>query len=128
MMSRAHRLSRDGFTPPRRFGDHEKRNGFARGREAWGFYVSERNFDRGVILRAHRFRAELVGYRLERGHYMDQDDDRADRWYAVPVSEENPTRSGSGFKTSAEAAAEAERLAAEAEKAAVETEKAAETE
>ena len=27
------------------------------------------DFDEGVILRAHRFRAESVGYRLERGHY-----------------------------------------------------------
>ena len=74
-------------------------------------------FDRGVILRAHRFRAEIVGYRLERGHYMDREEDRADRWYAVPVSEQNPTRDGPGHKTSAEAAEEAERLAAEAEAA-----------
>lgn len=76
--------------------------------------VSGRHFDRGVILRAHRFVAELAGFRLERGHYMDQEDDRADRWYVVPLSEENPSRSGSGFKTSAAAAAEAKRLAAEA--------------
>ena len=76
--------------------------------------VSGRHFDRGVILRAHRFVAELAGFRLERGHYMDQEDDRADRWYVVPLSEETPSRSGSGFKTSAAAAAEAKRLAAEA--------------
>lgn len=44
------------------------------------------NFDEGVILRAHRFRAEMAGYRLERGHYMDGEDDRADRWYVVPAS------------------------------------------
>ncbi|WP_419950679.1 hypothetical protein [Candidatus Palauibacter sp.] len=74
------------------------------------------DFDRGVILRAHRFRAEIVGYRLERGHYMDREDDRADRWYAVPISEKNPRRDGPGHKTSAKAAEEAERLAAEAEK------------
>ena len=74
------------------------------------------DFDRGVILRAHRFRAEIAGYRLERGHYMDRGDDRADRWYAVPLSEENPRRDGPGFPTSAQAAEEAERLAAEAEK------------
>ena len=43
-------------------------------------------FDEGVILRAHRFRAEMAGYRLERGHYMDREHDRADRWYVVPAS------------------------------------------
>ena len=74
------------------------------------------DFDRGVILRAHRFRAEIAGYRLERGHYMDREDDRADRWYAVPLAEENPKRDGPGYKTSALAAEEAERLAAAAEK------------
>ena len=57
-------------------------------------------FDEGVILRAHRFRAEMVGYRLERGHYMDKEDDRADRWYVVPASQHVSTaadRSGPGF-------------------------------
>lgn len=73
-------------------------------------------FDEGVILRAHRFRAEVAGYRIERGHYMDGDDDRADRWYAVPSSREVSTdsdRSGPGFRTIAEAADEAARLARE---------------
>ena len=114
MRSRAHRLVHNGLIPMRGLGSHERKNGFARAYNAPSYGVSDRNFDRGVILRAHRFRAEIVGYRLERGHYMDQDDDRADRWYAVLRSEENPTRGGPGFKTSAEAAAEAERLAAEA--------------
>ncbi len=70
------------------------------------------DFDRGVILRAHRFRAEIAGYRLVRGHYMDRADDRADRWYAVSASEKNPERTGPGFRTSAAAAREAERRAA----------------
>ena len=71
-------------------------------------------FDEGVILRAHRFRAEMVGYRLERGHYMDKEDDRADRWYVVRASQHVSTaadRSGPGFRTSGAAAAEAERRA-----------------
>ena len=74
------------------------------------------NFDEGVILRAHRFRCELVGYRLERGHYMDGEDDRADRWYVVPASRTVSTaadRTGPGFRTAAAAAAEAERLASQ---------------
>ena len=74
------------------------------------------DFDEGVILRAHRFRAEVAGYRIERGHYMDGEDDRADRWYVVPVSRTVSTatdRSGSGFRTIAEAADEAARLAGE---------------
>ncbi|WP_425154021.1 hypothetical protein [Candidatus Palauibacter sp.] len=70
------------------------------------------DFDRGVILRAHRFRAEIAGYRLVRGHYMDREDDRADRWYVVSASEKNPERTGPGFRTSAAAAREAERRAA----------------
>ncbi|MDE2945339.1 MAG: hypothetical protein OXT63_14205 [Gemmatimonadota bacterium] len=73
-------------------------------------------FDEGVILRAHRFRAELAGYRIERGHYMDGEDDRADRWYVVPSSREVSTdadRSGAGFRTVAEAADEAVGLAGE---------------
>lgn len=65
--------------------------------------VSSANFDPGVILRALRFRAQLAGYRLERGHYMDQPDDRADRWYLVPASDDNAPRSGSGHPTIAEA-------------------------
>ena len=71
-------------------------------------------FDQGVILRAHRFRAESVGYRLERGHYMEGEDDRADRWYVVPASRTVSTaadRSGPGFRTIKTAADEAERLA-----------------
>lgn len=74
------------------------------------------DFDEGVILRAHRFRDELAGYRLERGHYMDGEDDRADRWYVVPASQKASTgtdRSGPGFGTIGEAAVEAERLAGE---------------
>ena len=73
-------------------------------------------FDKGVILRAHRFRAEMAGYRLERGHYMDGEDDRADRWYVVPASRRVSTgadRSGPGFRAITEAADEAERLAGE---------------
>ena len=73
-------------------------------------------FDEGVILRAHRFRAEMAGYRLERGHYMGRENDRADRWYAVPASRKVSTgadRSGPGFRTIAEAADEAVRLAGE---------------
>ena len=74
------------------------------------------DFDAGIILRAHRFRAEMAGYRLERGHYMDGDDDRADRWYIVPASRTVSTaadRTGSGFRTAAAAADEAERLVGE---------------
>ena len=74
------------------------------------------DFDEGVILRAHRFRAEMAGYRLERGHYMDGEDDRADRWYLVPASRAVSAaadRTGAGFRTAAAAADEAERLAGE---------------
>lgn len=70
--------------------------------------------DEGVILRAQRFRADLAGYRIERGHYMDGEDDRADRWYVVPSLREVSTdadRSGLGFRTVAEVADEAVRLA-----------------
>lgn len=72
--------------------------------------------DEGVILRAHRFRAEIAGYRLERGHYMGGEGDRADRWYVVPASRTASTasdRSGPGFRTIGAAADEAERLARE---------------
>ncbi len=65
--------------------------------------MSPANFDPGVILRALRFRAQLAGYRLERGHYMDRPDDRADRWYLVPAADENAPRSGSGHPTIAKA-------------------------
>ena len=41
-------------------------------------------FDPNVIIRAHRFRAEMAGYPLVRGHFMDGESDRADRWYLVP--------------------------------------------
>lgn len=71
-------------------------------------------FDEGVIVRAHRFRAESVGYRIERGHYMDGEDDRADRWYVVPASRTVSTaadRTGPGFCTITAAADEAMRLA-----------------
>jgi len=74
------------------------------------------DFDEGVILRALRFRADLAGYRLERGHYMDGEDDRADRWYVVPASRTVSTaadRTGPGFRTAAAAADEAERLASQ---------------
>ncbi|WP_420439809.1 hypothetical protein [Candidatus Palauibacter sp.] len=73
-------------------------------------------FDEGVILRAHRFRTEVAGYRIERGHHMGGEDDRADRWYVVPSSRKVSTgadRSGPGFRTVAEAADEAVRLAGE---------------
>lgn len=72
------------------------------------------DFDEGVILRAHRFRAGMARYRLERGHYMDGEDDRADRWYLVPASctvSAATDRTGPGFRTAAAAADEAERLA-----------------
>lgn len=72
--------------------------------------VSSAKFDPGVIVRALRFRAKLDGFRLERGHYMDRSEDRADRWYAVPLGDADASRSGDGFRTIAEAAAEAERL------------------
>lgn len=72
--------------------------------------VSPAKFDPGVIVRALRFRAKLDGFRLERGHYMDRSDDRADRWYAVPLGDGDALRSGDGFRTIAEAADEAERL------------------
>ncbi len=72
--------------------------------------MSKAKFDPGVIVRALRFRAKLDGFRLERGHYMDQPDDRADRWYAVPLEDSDASRSGDGFPTIAEAADEAERL------------------
>lgn len=74
------------------------------------------DFDEGVILRAHWFRAGLVGYRLERGHCMEGDDDRANRWYVVPASGAVSTaadRSGSGFRKIEAAADETERLARE---------------
>ena len=76
--------------------------------------VSEfgRGVDPGVILRAHRFRAEIAGFRIVRGQYMDGERDRADRWYVVPLADLNPERTGPGFKGSAEAAEEAERRAA----------------
>ncbi|WP_419163053.1 hypothetical protein [Candidatus Palauibacter sp.] len=68
------------------------------------------DIDPGVIIRALRFKAEMAGYRLERGHYMDRPDDRADRWYVVPLASTDAPRAGSGFKTMAEAAKEAENL------------------
>lgn len=75
------------------------------------------DFDEGVILRAHRFRAEMAGYRLERGHYMDGEDDRSDRWYVVPASRTVSVaadRTGPGLGTAAAATAdEAERLGGE---------------
>ena len=72
--------------------------------------MSKANFDPGVVVRALRFRAKLAGFRLERGHYMDRSEDRADRWYAVPVGDRDASRSGDGFRTIQEAADEAERL------------------
>ncbi|MYG49767.1 MAG: hypothetical protein F4164_10440 [Gemmatimonadales bacterium] len=72
--------------------------------------VSSARFDPSVVVRALRFRAKLDGFRLERGHYMDRPEDRADRWYAVPLGDSDPSRSGDGFRTIAEAADEAARL------------------
>ena len=72
--------------------------------------VSSAKFDPSVVVRALRFRAKLDGFRLERGHYMDRSEDRADRWYAVPLGDGDASRSGDGFRTIAEAADEAERL------------------
>ena len=74
--------------------------------------MSGRGYDPGVLLRARRFIAEGLGYRLVRGHYMDQDEDRADRWYVVPRDEPDPPREGPGFRTAELAVAEARRLAA----------------
>lgn len=71
-------------------------------------------FDEAVVLRAHRFRAESVAYRLERGRYMEGDHDRADRWYVVPASRTVSTatdRSRPGFRSIKAAADDAERLA-----------------
>lgn len=69
-------------------------------------------FDGGVILRAHRFRAKVAGYRLERGHTMDGEDDRADRWYVVArdvePEEEAEHRAGGGYRSASEAADAAE--------------------
>ena len=73
-----------------------------------------RDYDEGVILRAHQFRAEMAGYRLVRGHSMEGEDDRADRWYVVPASRTISTaadRAGPGFRKVEAAADEAERLA-----------------
>ena len=73
-----------------------------------------RAYDPGVIMRAHKFRAEVAGFRLERGHYMGGEDDRADRWYVVRASRTVSTsadRTGPGFRTIREAADEAQRLA-----------------
>lgn len=72
--------------------------------------VSSGKFDPSVVVRALRFRAKLDGFRLERGHYMDRSEDRADRWYAVPLGDSEASRSGDGFRTIAEAADEAKRL------------------
>lgn len=75
-----------------------------------------RRFNPAVIMRAHKFRAEMSGFRLERGHYMSGEDDRADRWYVVPASRAVSTsadRTGSGFRTIGQAADEALRLAGE---------------
>lgn len=72
--------------------------------------MSSRNFDGGVILRALRFRAKLQGFRLERGHYMGGSDDRADRWYLVPLDDSNASRAGSGYRTTGDALRELDRL------------------
>ena len=42
-------------------------------------------FGGAVILWAHPFRAESVRYRIDRSHYMDGEDDRADRQCVVPA-------------------------------------------
>lgn len=72
-------------------------------------------YDAGVILRAHRFRAERAGYRLERGHYMDGESDRSDRWYIVPTGTDPDHaaewRRGSGYRSAADAAKAAEERA-----------------
>ena len=61
--------------------------------------VPSSNFDPGVMLRALRFRANLAGYRIERGHYMDRPADRSVRCYLVPAADENAPRSGDGYPT-----------------------------
>ena len=72
--------------------------------------MSRAGFDPGVVVRALRFRARLAGFKLERGHYMGRSDDRADRWYVVPLGDSDASRSGDGFTTIRKAADEAERL------------------
>lgn len=65
-------------------------------------------YDPGVIIRAHRFRAEMAGFRLVRGHYMDGDTDNARRWYLVPLvcdpDDEREHRANGGYRTINEAA------------------------
>lgn len=70
--------------------------------------MKRHELDRSVIIRAHRFRAEMAGYRLVRGHFMDGGSDRADRWYLMPsdVSPEDEAayRQTDGYRSVAEAA------------------------
>ena len=70
--------------------------------------MKRHRFDPNVIIRAHRFRAEMAGYRLVRGHFMDGESDRADRWYPVPSDakpeDEAAHRQSDGYRSVAEAA------------------------
>lgn len=43
------------------------------------------SYDPSVIIRAYRFIAEVAGYRIVRGDYMDQPNNRADRYYNVSL-------------------------------------------
>lgn len=64
-------------------------------------------YDPGVIIRAHRFRAEMVGFKLVRGHYAGGDADLATRWYVVPLVVapecEHEHRQSGGYSTIADA-------------------------
>lgn len=57
------------------------------------------NFDPTVAVRAHRFRAKIAGYRIVRGHFMDKGNDRADRYYLIPLDNPDAERDGSGYRT-----------------------------
>lgn len=69
-------------------------------------------YDPGVIIRAYRFRAALVGYKLVRGATMDPERDSAMAWYAVPLDvsyeAERDARANGGYPTAAEACRAAE--------------------
>lgn len=65
-------------------------------------------YDPGVIIRAQRFRAQVAGFKLVRGHYASGDTDLATRWYVVPLDvdpeREQEHRQDGGYRTVSEAA------------------------
>ena len=65
-------------------------------------------YDPGVIIRAHRFRAEMAGFKLVRGHYASGDADLAAPWYVLPFDvtpeREHEHRQRGGYSTIADAA------------------------